>query len=255
MALPLHLSFGACGFLGIYHLGVAAGLYAHGAGLLCDVRGYAGASGGALVAAVLLTAPEQLEACTRFAHSLAEDARQQPLGAATPSFHLLERLRAGLDQILPAHAHVLAQGRLYVSLTAVNTFQNRLVSQFPTHEDLVQVLLASCFVPIYSGLKPVEFQGQDWADGALSCSLPLPPGGRTLTVSPFCGRHDISPCDPGRGLGSCVHVTGQDVEISTANVARLARALFPPSRARLESLHHDGFCDAVSFLRREGRFW
>ncbi|XP_051030496.1 patatin-like phospholipase domain-containing protein 4, partial [Phodopus roborovskii] len=132
----------------------------------------------------------------------------------------------GLDQILPAHAHVLVQGRLYVSLTAVNTFQNCLVTQFLTREDLIQVLLTSCFIPIYSRLKHVEFQGQAWADGALSCSLPLPPGGRTLTISPFCGRHGISPRDPGQGLGSCVQETGQDVEISTANVAHLARALF-----------------------------
>ncbi|XP_051030938.1 patatin-like phospholipase domain-containing protein 4 [Phodopus roborovskii] len=172
----------------------------------------------------------------------------------------LEGMRDGLDQILPAHAHVLVQGRLYVSLTAVNTFQNCLVSQFLTREDLIQVLLASCFIPIYSRLKHVEFQGQmggaAWADGALSCSLPLPPGGRTLTISPFCGRHGISPRDPGQGLGSCVHVTGQDVEISTSNVACLARALFPLSRASLESLlHHDGFCDAVSFLSCVGRFW
>ncbi|XP_051034811.1 patatin-like phospholipase domain-containing protein 4 [Phodopus roborovskii] len=197
--------------------------------------------------------------CTGFAHSLAEDARQQPLGTAKPSFHLMERLRSSLDRILPAHAHVLVHGRLYVSLTAVNTFQNRLVFQFPTREDLVQVLLSICFVPIYSGLNLVEFQGQ--VGGAVrggvggSRSLLLPPGGRTLTISPFCGRHGISPRDPGQGLGSCMHVTGQDVEISTANVARLARALFPPSRGSLESLHHDGFCDAVSFLRCVGRFW
>ncbi|XP_051035351.1 patatin-like phospholipase domain-containing protein 4 [Phodopus roborovskii] len=167
--------------------------------------------------------------------------------------------RDGLDQILPAHAHVLVQGRLYVSLTAVNTFQNCLVSQFLTREDLIQVLLASCFIPIYSRLKHVEFQGQmggaAWADGALLHSLPLPPGGRTLTISPFCGRHGISPRDPGQGLGSCVHVTGQDVEISTANVAHLAQALFQLDSGSLESLYHDGFCDAMSFLRHEDRFW
>ena len=56
-----HLSFSACGFLGIYHLGAATMLCTRGRGLLRDITGFAGASAGALVATVLLTAPERLE--------------------------------------------------------------------------------------------------------------------------------------------------------------------------------------------------
>lgn len=56
-----HLSFSACGFLGIYHLGAATMLCMRGRSLLRDIKGFAGASAGALVAAVLLTAPERLE--------------------------------------------------------------------------------------------------------------------------------------------------------------------------------------------------
>ncbi|XP_060148955.1 patatin-like phospholipase domain-containing protein 4 isoform X6 [Globicephala melas] len=117
----INLSFAACGFLGIYHLGAASALYKHGQKLLKNVKAFAGASAGSLVASVLLTAPQKIE-----------------------------------------------------------------------------VLLASSFVPIYAGLKPVEYKGQKWVDGCFTNSLPLLPVGRTVTVSAFSGRVDISPQDEGQ---------------------------------------------------------
>ncbi|XP_027290165.1 patatin-like phospholipase domain-containing protein 4 isoform X2 [Cricetulus griseus] len=253
MTWPVGVSFAACGFLGVYHLGAAMALRAHGAGLLRDVTAFAGASAGALVAAALLTAPGSLEACTRFAHALAEDTRRQALGPATPGFDFMERLRSGVDRILPANAHELARDRLHVSITNARTRENRLVSCFASRDDLIQVLLASSFIPVYMGLKPVEYAGQTWVDGGLTDSLPVLPAGRTVTVSPFCGRHDVSPRDPG-WRGAYARVCNQDVAVSPANLARLTRALFPPTRVTLESLFRDGFRDTVGFLRREGRF-
>lgn len=58
---PINLSFSACGFLGIYHLGAASALLRHGQLLLRDVKAFAGASAGSLVATVLLTAPHKIE--------------------------------------------------------------------------------------------------------------------------------------------------------------------------------------------------
>lgn len=57
----INLSFAACGFLGIYHLGAASAFYKHGKKLLKNVKAFAGASGGSLVASVLLTAPQKIE--------------------------------------------------------------------------------------------------------------------------------------------------------------------------------------------------
>lgn len=57
----INLSFAACGFLGIYHLGAASAFCKHGQKLLRDVKAFAGASAGSLVASVLLTAPEKIE--------------------------------------------------------------------------------------------------------------------------------------------------------------------------------------------------
>nr|KAF6492802.1 patatin like phospholipase domain containing 4 [Molossus molossus] len=206
----INLSFSACGFLGIYHLGAASALCRHGQKLLKDVQAFAGASAGSLVASVLLTAPEKLEECGEFTYVFAEEIRRQALGAATPGYDFMARLRSGMESILPPDAHTLACGRLHVSITNARSGRNCLVSAFCSREDLLQVLCASSFVPIYAGLRAVEYRGQKWVDGGLTDSLPILPGGRTVTVSPFTGRLDISPQDDGR-LGSYVRVANQDV--------------------------------------------
>lgn len=246
----IHLSFSACGFLGIYHLGAATALRTRGRGLLRDVTGFAGASAGALVASVLLTAPERIEACTRFAFAFAQETRMQALGPVTPGYDFMGRLRSGIDSILPQHAHELARGRLHVSLTGVADWQNRLVSSFASRDDLITVLLASCFVPVYAGLKPVEYEGQRWMDGGLTDSLPVLPTGRTVTFSPFSGRVDVSPQDS-RWPGVYVRVAKQDAMVSMANVVRVWQALFPPGRQTMEAIYCRGMIDTARFLRRE----
>lgn len=57
----VNLSFAACGFLGIYHLGAMEAFLRNGDKLLGSLRACAGASAGALVAAVMITAPDKLE--------------------------------------------------------------------------------------------------------------------------------------------------------------------------------------------------
>ncbi|XP_054571368.1 patatin-like phospholipase domain-containing protein 4 isoform X4 [Eptesicus fuscus] len=156
----INLSFAACGFLGIYHLGAASAFHKHGQRLLKEVKAFAGASAGSLVASVLLTAPEKIEECSQFTYALAEETRRQTLGAVTPGYDFMARLRRGMESILPPNAHELAHSRLHVSITSTRTGENALVSSFSSREDLIKVLLASSFVPLYAGLKPVEYQGQ-----------------------------------------------------------------------------------------------
>ncbi|XP_054977486.1 patatin-like phospholipase domain-containing protein 4 isoform X2 [Sorex araneus] len=249
----INLSFAACGFLGIYHLGAASALCKHGRKLLKDVKAFAGASAGSLVATVLLTAPQKLEECKAFTYTLAEEIRGQSFGTVTPGYDFMARLRCGMETILPANAHQLAHRRLHVSITNTSTRQNYLVSSFSSREDLIKVLLASSFVPIYAGLKPVEYKGQKWVDGGLTDSLPILPVGRTVTVSPFSGRLDISPRDKGQ-LDVYMNISNQDLVLSLANLVRLNQALFPPSQKGMRSLFRRGFQDAVLFLHRENWF-
>ncbi|KAM9041813.1 patatin-like phospholipase domain-containing protein 4 isoform 2-T2 [Megaptera novaeangliae] len=249
----INLSFAACGFLGIYHLGAASALCKHGKKLLKNVKAFAGVSAGSLVASVLLTAPQKIEECNEFTYSFAEEIRRQTFGAVTPGYDFMARLRSGVEAILPPNAHELAHDRLHVSITNTETRGNYLVSSFPSREDLIKVLLASSFVPVYAGLKPVEYKGQKWVDGGFTNSLPLLPVGRTVTISPFSGRMDISPRGKGQ-LDFYVTITKQDILLSMANLVRLHQALFPPSKTIMESLYHRGFDDAIKFLLKESWF-
>jgi len=135
----LNLSFAACGFLGIYHLGAASALCRHGKKLLKEVKAFAGASAGSLVAAVLLTAPQKIEECNEFTYKFAEEIRRQSFGAVTPGYDFMARLRSGMELILPPNAHELAHNRLHISITNTNTRENYLVSNFPSREDLIKV--------------------------------------------------------------------------------------------------------------------
>ncbi|XP_058568374.1 patatin-like phospholipase domain-containing protein 4 isoform X3 [Neofelis nebulosa] len=227
----INLSFAACGFLGIYHLGAASALYRHGRKLLKEVKAFAGASAGSLVASVLLTAPERIEECNEFTYKFAEEIRRQSFGALTPGYDFMARLRSGMDLILPANAHELAHNRLHVSITNTKTRQNYLVSKFSSREDLIK----------------------KWVDGGLTNSLPILPVGRTVTISPFSGRLDISPQDKGQ-LNVYVNVAKQDMMLSVANLVRLNQALFPPSKRKMESLYQHGFGDAIKFLLKENWF-
>ncbi|KAM9576726.1 patatin-like phospholipase domain-containing protein 4 isoform 1-T1 [Trichechus inunguis] len=249
----LNLSFSACGFLGIYHLGTASALCRHGKKLLKDVKAFAGASAGSLVATVLLTAPGKIEECKEFTYKFAEEIRRQPLWGFTPGYDFTARLRSGMEAILPPDAHELAQNRLHVSITNSKTRENYLVSRFSSREDLIKVLLASSFVPIYSGLRPVEYKGQMWVDGGFTNSLPILPVGRTVTISPFSGRLDISPQDKGR-LDLYITISKQDITLSVTNLVRLGQALFPPNEKTMQSLYRCGFDDTVKFLRKENCF-
>uniref|UniRef100_UPI00398E31D7 patatin-like phospholipase domain-containing protein 4 isoform X2 n=1 Tax=Pristiophorus japonicus TaxID=55135 RepID=UPI00398E31D7 len=227
----LNLTFSACGFLGIYHLGAAVALNRHGSKLLGTIKNYAGASGGALVAAVLLSHPEKLEQCKEFTYRFAADVRKQRLGALTPGYDFMKQLREGMESILSADAHKKAHERLYVSITNVKTLKNCLISSFPTREDLIT----------------------SWIDGGLTNRLPILSIGQTMTVSPFSGKLDICPQDKFQS-NLYITIAKQEFILSVANMVRLNQALFPPGREKMESLYHAGFNDAVRFLRNKSYF-
>ena len=58
----------------------------------------------------------------------------------------------------------------------------------------LQVILASAFIPIFSGWLPPRYRGIRVIDGGYSDNLPVLDT-NTVTVSPFCGNSDICPQD------------------------------------------------------------
>ncbi|XP_061222478.1 patatin-like phospholipase domain-containing protein 4 isoform X3 [Neopsephotus bourkii] len=227
----INLSFAACGFLGIYHLGAAAAFYKHGKKLLKEVKAFAGASAGSLAATVLLAVPENIEQSKQFAYGFAEEVRKLDFGALTPGYDFMKTLREGIESILPPNVHEIAENRLYVSVTNTRNGENHLVSNFASREDLIK----------------------KWVDGGITNGLPILPFGRTVTISPFSGRLDICPQDKGH-VDLYIKYAKQDIMLSLANLVRLNQAFFPPNQEKMESLYQNGFDDAVHFLLKENWF-
>lgn len=241
----MNLSFAGCGFLGIYHVGVAACFKKYAPHLLLDK--ISGASAGAIAACSLLCDLPLGDMLSDVLRVVGE-ARQRTLGPFSPSFNIHNILVEGLQKSLPEDAHLRVNGKLHISLTRVYDGKNVIVSQFSSKEDLVQALLASAFIPVFSGLLPPKFHGIRYMDGGFSDNLPMLDE-NTITVSPFCGESDICPRDLSSQLFH-INVSNTSIELSRHNIYRFMRILFPPKPEVLSNMCKQGFDDALMFLHR-----
>ncbi|XP_014240378.1 patatin-like phospholipase domain-containing protein 3 [Cimex lectularius] len=240
----MNLSFAGCGFLGIYHVGVAVCIKKYAPQLFLNK--IAGASAGAIAACSLLCDLPVGEVVSDML-ILIREARLRTLGPFSPSFNVQEFLLENLRKNLPEDAHLLVNGKLHISLTRVNDGKNVLVSQFDSKEDLLQALLASAFVPIFSGFIPPKFHGERYMDGGFSDNLPILDE-NTITVSPFCGETDICPRDSSSQLFH-LNLANTSIELSKQNIYRFARILWPPKPDVLSNLCKQGFEDTLRFLQ------
>ncbi|XP_063374821.1 1-acylglycerol-3-phosphate O-acyltransferase Pnpla3-like isoform X2 [Cydia amplana] len=241
----MNLSFAGCGFLGIYHVGVAVCFKKYAPHLLLGK--ISGASFGALSACCLLC-DVPIGEITSDVLRVVGEARAGSLGPFSPSFNIQNVLLEGMDKYLPHDVHKIVSGKLHISLTRVYDGKNVIVSEFPTRQDLMQALLASCFVPVFSGMLPPRFHGIRYMDGGFSDNLPVL-NENTITVSPFCGESDICPRDLSSQLFH-VSIANTSIELSKQNINRFARILFPPKPEVLSNMCKQGFDDALRFLQR-----
>ncbi|XP_032445586.1 patatin-like phospholipase domain containing 3 [Xiphophorus hellerii] len=242
-----NLSFAGCGFLGIYHIGVASCLLEKAPYLVKGATRLYGASAGALTASVLAS-QACIAKCCEDVIEVAKEARKRNLGPLHPTFNLVKVLRSGLNRDLPSDAHILASGRLCVSLTRVSDGENVLVSEFGSKEELIQALVCSCFIPIYCGLIPPSFRGVRYVDGGISDNLPQSELKNTITISPFSGESDICPRDNSTSFHE-LRFTNTSIQMNMGNLYRLSRALFPPEPKVLADMCQSGYKDALRFLQ------
>uniref|UniRef100_A0A8D0KMP2 PNPLA domain-containing protein n=1 Tax=Salvator merianae TaxID=96440 RepID=A0A8D0KMP2_SALMN len=224
---PFSLSFAGGGFLAIYEIGVIQALLEQAPEILRSAPKVYGASSGSLMAAAVVC-KVSLDDLKRLFYGIACDSRRSLRSPFFPGCNVIRSLQKKLHQTLPENSHQMATGRLYVSLTRLIDGQNVVVSEYSSKEELIQVLICSCFVPIYAGFIPPSFRGVRYVDGGFTNLQPCSDLETAITVSPFTGETDICPRDC-PAIFYSVYILQANIQISLENLCRFCYALFPPS--------------------------
>ncbi|KAL3990624.1 Patatin-like phospholipase family protein [Acanthocheilonema viteae] len=248
------LSFSGCGFLGVYHFGVLQGLNRDGKSLMKRVKRCAGASAGSLAAALWTFQPNDTEKGFNDVIKMATEIHSLRFGALSPNFALHKSLQKIIDLYIPEDISN-AQDRLYISLTDQKRNINRLISRFTSRNYLIDSLLASCYIPLYSGSSPPVIDGDQYIDGGFTNNLPIFEELPTITISPFSGSAIIAPNDydsMGPFREWRLRVGTQELKVNVQNMIRGAQALFPPNLEILKNYYEMGQRDAMKFLLDAG---
>ncbi|XP_074534016.1 patatin-like phospholipase domain-containing protein 2 [Halichoeres trimaculatus] len=241
------ISFAGCGFMGIYYVGACSCILERSPRFIRDASKICGASAGALMAAVLsLGIP--LEKCCADLMFMAKEARKHKLGPLHPAYNLLQIVKDSLVRCLPEDAHILASGKLCVSLTRVSDQKNVLVSQFDSREELIQALLCSCFVPLYCGVIPPTYRGVHYVDGAASDNQPQCHVKNTVTFSAYAGESDLCPRASSLNFHE-VRFKNMSIQVNSENVYRVTSTFFPPQAEAMAEICQNGYTDAFRFLQ------
>uniref|UniRef100_A0AAY4CZJ7 PNPLA domain-containing protein n=1 Tax=Denticeps clupeoides TaxID=299321 RepID=A0AAY4CZJ7_9TELE len=218
-----NVSFAGCGFMAVYYVGVSCCLMERARGLLDNAAKISGASSGAITGAVI--------ACRI---PFGREASKRNLSTLHPSFNLMRFVRDFLHRELPEDAHLLASGKLCVSLTRLTDGENVIASQFDSKEELIQVRGTIL---------------NRYVDGALSDNLPYCKLKNTITVSPFAGESDICPKE-GPYFYQEVRYFNVSINVNRNNLCRVSRIFLPPRPELCQS----GYRDALQFLLENGNF-
>uniref|UniRef100_A0A1L8DVM7 Putative adiponutrin n=1 Tax=Nyssomyia neivai TaxID=330878 RepID=A0A1L8DVM7_9DIPT len=243
----MNLSFAGGGFQGVYYCGVVACLQKCAPHLTYD-KVY-GTSAGALAAAALLM-PQVNENVLAEILRIAANAERTLFGSFRRMFNSSDYIYRILDKYLPVDAHLRVNGKLCISLTTFTDAENVVVSHFDSRSQLIQAIVCSCFIPLFSGILPPYFNGVRYMDGAMSNNRPYTESSAEIvTVSAFAGECDICPCDTSQQI---LHMNwGNNIlSLSKENIRRLSGVLIPPSSETLVKICEQGFYDTLKYLYR-----
>jgi hypothetical protein len=134
------ISFSSSGFIFHYHLGVMDYLQKN------DYKfdRYYGSGSGAWIAAALLA-----NISSEVLHNLMiERLCINPTKSKQQTFKKM--MRNIFKNYFPVDFYVQAKDKLFISLTSIPSFQNKLVSDFKSNHDVQEALIASCTIPLFN---------------------------------------------------------------------------------------------------------
>jgi len=226
----LSFSFDSCGWLYCYHFGVAACLREH---LQVDSDKqlppgvtFSGSSGGALVACVLATGVD--------IHSVFDTVLQQHEDCRRNPLNMFKAVEIALRHFNYKGAHKVLKQRLRVLVTRV-TFMwpfvmGEVIDDFPNDEVSIDIMAASCHVPLLAGIFPKRVGGKMYYDGMAWTSALVPwrgpRGSRVVKITARSAplHHVQSPMMP------------------------LWWAVFPPSKDVLRGMFWRGYRDMAEWF-------
>mmetsp|Transcript_45318 Transcript_45318/g.108055 ORF Transcript_45318/g.108055 Transcript_45318/m.108055 type:complete len:328 (+) Transcript_45318:1-984(+) len=225
------VSFSGSGLLVPYHLGVASVLQAEG--IITEHSRFAGASGGSIAAASLgggVPIPKTME----LLRSMTEELRENGTW-----LNMEKALRRVLAEVVDDRVAARCATRLQVAVTQVSPSPKSpvMVGDFRGGADLIDALVASCFIPAY--LAPAlttVFRNEACCDGGLMVFTP--PLASYLNVCVFKKAWllpgSLRGVDMAAGFISPDLMTDPPFPFSFPKAAYLA--MQPPSDAQLQEL-------------------
>jgi hypothetical protein len=228
-----NVSFSGSGFLCVFHLGVASALIQRK--IITDGSRFAGASGGALVAAALgsnMSINVALDALL----SVASICRKQgTIG------HVGKPLMQALEKMIPNNGAELCSGKVKVAVTCIwPNFQSPiLIDEFTDRRDLLLALKSSCFIPYYlDHAMGVRWREGLYVDGGFAQLVPAIPSYVYVVVFPHKYLGPILPQSVRKSKDTISPSLLPDFPYTMPDLVK--RSLIPSSETELLKLYEWG---------------
>lgn len=176
-----------------------------------------------------------------------EDAMKSILELSTNSVFNSDKnkgLKEVLHELVDEKAITACQNRLFITMTKVWPNPDgvvTIVSKFDTKQHLLDVVAASCFIPLYSAPQLAVSVGNEaslYVDGGVLAFMP-PVG--DITISPFPRRfvYELFPIikpNPKTFRPACIYLDRKDYPLHQL----LSWVLIPPPEKEMWRLYHKG---------------
>jgi len=227
-------AFSGCGWLTPFHFGVIKSMKTNG--YISDSSVFGVTSGGSLAGliACLDIDPEEALNLT-IQMSLAADLMKD----------IDNELKNNMRRIIPNNALERCNGRLFVTITQSwpkPVLKPQVVCQYDSIDHLLDVICASCFIPIYSARRIstsiTGYPGR-YIDGGVRAFMP-PVG--DIRVSPY----------PIRPLGVLTRYPHISLPVSVYHIPKLLLlSLIPGKPSTLSKLYQDGITAGDAYVRSD----